>query len=302
LNVLKVLHGSIPLWPESLHRRGWIGISAGLCLLWAPLARGHQEIEVLVADLDRRIREEPSDAALHLRRGELRRLHREWTLALEDYQRARDLDPRLAVVDLCLGKVLLELGLWTPALVLLDRYIAERPLEAEGLASRALARRRLGDLAGSADDLAQAIDFYPANLLPPPELYLENARALAAQGGGRVDEALRVLDEGLARLGRTVTLALSAVELELERKRYSQALARLDEAARSSPRKEVWLLRRGRILEEAGKAEEAREAYREALGVGRASPAFRRNTPAAHRLEAEARASLERLSMKSRNF
>jgi predicted Zn-dependent protease len=275
-----------------------LAIFSVLCLLPAPPLSGHQEIEVLIADLDRRIQEEPEDPALYLRRGELRRLHCEWTLALNDYQRARDLDQELAVVDLCLGKILSEGGLWTPALLVLDRYLAERPFEAEGLATRARARWRLGDLDGAAQDFARAIEVYPAKRLPPPELYLETARALAAQGGARVDEALRVLDEGLARLGRPVTLALSALQLELDRKRYPQALARLDEAAQGSPRKELWLLRRGRILEDAGRAEEAHADYREALAAVEKSPAFRRNNRTTQRLEEEARDALERLSRK----
>jgi len=265
-------------------------------LFVASLCLAHQEIEVLIADLDRRIVEEPSDPSLYLRRGELRRLHCEWTLALADYQRARDLDPGLAVVDLCLGKILLSVRLWTPALLVLDRYLAVRPLEPEGLAERARARWRLGDADGAAQDLVRALAVYPEQRLPPPELYLEAARALAA--GGRDDEALRVLDEGLGRLGRPVTLALSAVQLELDLKRYPQALARLEEAARSSPRKELWLLRRGRILEDAGRTEEALGAYRDALAAAGNSPAFRRKNPAAQRLAEEAREAIGRLSKK----
>lgn len=280
------------------HHWGWIAFLCAICFLAAPPLRGHPEIEVLIAEIDRRIQEEPSDPALYLRRGELRRLHREWIPALNDYQHARDLDPDLAVVDLCLAKILLEEGLWTPAILVLDRYLAERPREAEGLATRARARWRLGDLDGAALDLARAIEVYPASRFPPPELYLECAQAWAAWG--RPDQALQVLDEGLARLGSPITLVLSALQVELDRRRYPQALARIDEAARTSPRKEIWLLRRGRVLEEAGRAEEAVTAYREALAAVERSPAFRRQNRATQRLEAEARESLERLSTKGR--
>jgi len=276
------------------HHWGWIAISGAICLVAARPLRGHADIEVLIADLDRRIAEAPSDPALYLRRGELRRLHCEWTLALNDYQRARDFDPELAVVDLCLGKILAEAGLWSPALLVLDRYLAERPLEAEGFAARARVRWKLGDPDGAARDFARAIAVYPASRLPPPELYLDGARSLAA--AGRPDAALRILDEGLARLGSPITLVLSALQLELDGKRYPQALARLDEAAKGSARKEHWLLRRGRILEDAGRAEEAREAYREVLAAVEKSTAFRRQNRATQRLEAEARESLERLS------
>ena len=276
------------------HPLGPIALTLALFLADPPPAGAHQEIEVLIADLDRRIVEEPSDPALYLRRGELRRLHCEWTLALKDYQRAREIDRGLAVVDLCLAKILLEERLWTPALLVLDRYLAERPVDAEGLASRARARFRLGDPEGAAQDLVRAIEVYPEKRLPPPELYLEAARALAA--AGRPDEALRVLDDGLARLGNPIALALSALQLELDRKRYPQALARLEEAARGSPRNRVWLLRRGRILEEAGRTGEALAAYREALAEAQKSRSSRRNNRATQRLEEEAREAIGRLS------
>src|SRR2546429_3401664 len=43
-------------------------------------------------------------------------------------------------------------------------------------------------------------------------------RALAAEGGDHLDEALRGLDEGIKRLGPIVTLELYAIDLELDRK------------------------------------------------------------------------------------
>jgi len=93
-----------------------------------------------------------------------------------------------------------------------------------------------------------------------------------------------------------VTLALSALELELELKRYPQALARVDEAARGSARKELWLLRRGRILEAVGQTEEALATYREALAAAEGSQALRRQNRAAQRLGNEAREAIARLS------
>jgi len=52
-------------------------------------------------------------------------------------------------------------------------------------------------------------------------------RALAAEGGDHLDEALRGLDEGIKRLGPIVTLELYAIDLELAHKRYDSALESL---------------------------------------------------------------------------
>src|SRR2546429_3108060 len=52
-------------------------------------------------------------------------------------------------------------------------------------------------------------------------------RALAAEGGDHLDEALRGLDEGIKRLGPIVTLEFYAIDLELAHKRYDSALESL---------------------------------------------------------------------------
>ena len=52
-------------------------------------------------------------------------------------------------------------------------------------------------------------------------------RALAAESGDHLDEALRGLDEGIKRLGPIVTLELYAIDLELAHKRYDSALESL---------------------------------------------------------------------------
>ena len=148
-------------------------------------------------------------------------------------------------------------------------------------------------------ELDERVEASSARIAEAPNqaaLYLERAKALAAAGDSRIDEALGGLDEGIERLGPIVTLALYAVELELRKNRYDAALKRLDAVMSQSARKERWLLRRGEILEEAGRIDEAREAYTRALEAIETISAHRRSTRAVEEIELKVRTSLVRLA------
>jgi len=237
----------------------------------------------------------PRDATLALRRGELRRMSGDFAAARADYDRARRVDPDLAAVDLCLGTMLVQEGRPKEALRALDRFLAREPDHAGALAARGRARLALGDPAAAARDFTRAIDRAPERYPPSPDLYLDRARAIASLGEARVPEAIRGLDDGIARLGHPVALELYAIDLEVRRRRTGAALARLDHIAQRSPRKEAWLARRGAILVRAERKAEAREAYEGARDAIGALPPSRRSTRATARLETEIAAALARL-------
>ena len=89
--------------------------------------------------------------------------------------------------------------------------------------------------------------------------------------------------------GIYTTVPLAVNSSELSRGRYERALERLERIAAQSPRKEPWLIRRGEILEQAGRTDEARAAYAGALEAIESLPSTRRWNRAAQRLEATAR-------------
>lgn len=276
-------------------RRSALGlIVLAACLCGCTPVWGHPGIDEQIADLTARIEKEPANATLFLRRGELHRIHRDWKDAKTDYERARKLDPDMAEVDLCLGSMMLEADKPAEAKSVLDRYLAKRPDNVRGLVARARALVRLGRHLPASEDFARAITNSEGGR-PLPDYYLEHARALAAAGDAHVDEAIRVLDRGLEQLRQPVTLQLYAIDLELGKKRYDAALARLDQIASRSPRKETWLIRRGEILELADRREEAEQAYRQALSAIDSLPAGRRGNRAVQALDEQARAALERL-------
>lgn len=258
----------------------------------APPAGAHGDLHEQIQAVTARIAQTPASAPLHFKRAELERAHRQWDAALADYARGAVLDPDLAAVDLGRGLLFLETDAPGAAREALDLFLARHPAHAEARAARARAFARLGDWRAAADDLTAAIAASPR---PRPEYFIERARALAAAGEARIGEAIRGLDEGIARLGPLVTLQLLAIDLELRRQAHNAALARVDRLAAASPRKETWLLRRGEILERAGRLPEARLAYAAALESIGTLPDSRRRARAAQELEEQARAGLQRL-------
>jgi predicted RNA polymerase sigma factor len=97
-------------------------------------------------------------------------------------------------------------------------------------------------------------------------------------------------------MGPLVTLQLTAIDLELRRKNHDAALARIDVVMQRSPRKESWLARKGEILLQAGRTEEAKKSYEAALAALNTLPPGRRNVPAVKDLERRIRLEIDHLS------
>ena len=287
------------LSPVALKRLAVAGLLVVLPATFRP-ALAHPAPDRQIAEVNRLIVARPRDATLFLKRGEIRRGLSDWKAAAADYRRARELDANLDAVDLCLGRMLVEAGRPQEAIPALDRFLAKHPDHSMALASRARALARLGRSVQAADDFSRAIAQHQSPGHADPDLYLERARALAEGREPRLDEALRGLDEGMAALGPLVSLGIYAVDLEVRQRRYDAALMRIDRLAALSPRKESYLVRRGAILEAAGRPAEARQAYAQALEAAATLPPGRRKVPAIEDLASRARAGVERTSGGSR--
>ena len=252
-----------------------------VCLLLPRPGVAHPSAGTRLDALNRRIAAEPGRADLLLQRGELYRERRSWAPAEEDFAAARRLDPDLAAVDLCLARLRLATGRPADASRLLDGYLAAVPDDAGALALRAGMRDESGEHLAAAADYGRAIAAWrTAGADPPPHLYLGRAAALVAAGESFFPEALQGLDQGLDRIGRPVTLELEALALELRLGWFDQALARVDRRLAGARRPGPWLLRRGLVLESAGRYAEALEAFGGARADFAAGPAGRRDAPA----------------------
>lgn len=253
----------------------------------------HEDLLDQIARLTRQIEQQPDRAALYFRRGELHRIHEDWPAARQDLERARTLDPELTAADLAIGRVHNGAGEFRRAREALDRFLSRRPDHAEGLIERARARAKLGEAAGAVEDYTKAI----ARMEEPwAENYIERSEALRSDG--RIDEAIRGLEEGLRKIGPAVPILLALLDLELEAGRIPAALGRVDALAARSDRKDLWLVRRGEILARAGRTREAEQAYAGALSSIEALPAARRRTKFTRELELRAKAGLEAIHEK----
>jgi len=252
--------------------------------LWA-----HGDLHEQIRQVTEELARDPKNAELYFKRGELHRAHQEWDEAQADYDRAISLDPGLFPVDFARGRMFLEAGWPSSARVSLDRFLRRQTNHVEGLTARARALVKLQLRLDAVRDYTTAIKYAPTGR---PELYIERAQALAGEGQAHFAEALRGLDEGMQKMGSLVTLQLHAIDLELKRKNVDAALERLDKIAAQSPRKEMWLARRGEILQQAGRKEEADKAYRGALDAMATLPPARRNVPAMVELEKRIQAAL----------
>ncbi|HZI64998.1 MAG TPA: tetratricopeptide repeat protein [Thermoanaerobaculia bacterium] len=261
----------------------------------APPASAHGDLHDQIREVTRQIARRPDDARLYLKRGELQRFHGETEAALADYDRAARLDPSLAEVDLGRGKSLLEAGRPAQARAALGRFLERRPDHADARLSlaRVLVRLRLPVEADA--QYAQAIRLSGR---PKPDLCFERATALA--WAGRLDSAVRVIDEGVAILGPLAALEDLGVSLDRRRGNYDGALARLDRIAAGKTRRETWLARRGEILAEAGRRAQARETLLAAKDSIDRLPESLRRTRAMVRLERDVKSTLDRLEAEIR--
>jgi len=250
-------------------------------------ALAHPSIDEQLPVLEQRSAGDPCDAHASLKRGDLYRAAREWTRAQQAYADAARCDPHLDDVDFARGLLSLEMGASTDARRFLDRFLAKHPGTAAALLARARVGMRAGQPAAAAADFSAAVALLRT---PQPDYYVEWAHALLASA--HPDEALRCLDQGIARLGMVPAMEALALDTEVGTGHFDAALQRLDGLP---PPHEVWLLRRGEILEQAGRRDEARAAFAATLDVLASRPLPRRHVAAARELEQRARAALARL-------
>jgi hypothetical protein len=266
-------------------------IAGALALSLLPaVATAHGSLREQIDAVTKEIAAHPGDATLYVKRGELHRFDGQLSAALADYIEASRIDPSLPEAVLGRGRALLDAGRAARARDPLVRFLKARPDHAEGRLALARCLAKLGRQTESASEYTRAISRFTP---PGPDLYVERARVLAA--GGHPAEAIRGLDEGIARLGQLVALQDVAIELEVKRKNWSGALGRIDRITPSSGRQETWLARRGEILAAAGRPREARESFEAAKRSIESLPPRLRQTRAMSRLEEKVRDSLAAL-------
>lgn len=247
-------------------------------------ALAHGDLHEAIDAVSQVIAESPGDAALYLRRAELRRMHEDWPAAEADYAQARKLQPDMEVVTFGLAQMRLAQGREKDARKLLDDFLVKRPEHPGARALRAGLLEKRADWKKADADLAAAV-------ASSPEPHYAAARAELLERHGQPDAAARCLDQASRAHGRVPVLEQQALEIEERAGLTDAAARRLDDFIAREPRPDIWLARKARLLEKAGRAEEARDAWRRAGAAFEKVPADKRASKVNRKLAAEIEAA-----------
>ena len=183
--------------------------ACGMALQPAPAsAHGdlHAQIVEVTAALAVELRK-PVDgherANLYLARGELYRQHRKWKKAAADYDAAKRYEPDFDAVDLARGKMLLESGRLSQARRVLNAYLAAHVDHPEALLLSAEVLVKQGRPLAGVALFDRAIARHPQ---PEPDHFIARTEILERLGPQHRARAIAGLEEGMARLGRIVSL------------------------------------------------------------------------------------------------
>ncbi len=251
----------------------------------------------------------PGEAFLYCKLGEFENEQQHWAEAGRAFSQAEALDPTWTDTYFYKGIYGLESGDMAVAAAATQRFfglpdIAQRraerieaitavftdPLVKEILGesrpnleqAKAAEARALSALGRGAE--ADRIFSELAQQYPSADYVLGRARGLEA--AGRPEEALRVLNSGLAVLGSLPVLEDEALKLEEACKHYSSALGRLERLCRSPLLRPQRLEAQARILKESGRLEEAKAKARLAAKELALQPPRQRLAPASQDLQA----------------
>ncbi|GEM_PF-314200 len=286
--------------PKLPHSRGqnWlggvIGGILGLIILSPAIGWAHGELLIRIDEVTQRIVAATNTperlAPLYVERGDLYREDENWEEAEADFNRAAALAPHWAAVDFFRGKLRAATDQLEAARALFDKVLARDANDGAARVERARVLVRLKEL-----PLAEADFQRGATLLaePEPEVFVEWAQVLITEG--RTNDALRALDMGIQKLGVLPPLQTLALDLEVGRRNYPQALKRLETLHARAMRKEGWQARRGDILRAMGRDAEAKTSYAAALVTIKALPPRIQQGPAMTDLRARVQAALAEL-------
>ena len=244
-------------------------------MLIAAIARGHGDRHEHLTRLDAKIEANPDSVADLLERAAAHRRLGHFDASFADLDRVAVLSPDNHQVHFLRGLTYLGGGEFDEAEAALRRYLTSVPESASGHLALAETMTAQGRHLAAAREYTLAIAAQPT---PIPDHYLARARAYRA--AGEPHHAVEALDEGMAVMGPLITLQRLAIEIEHAHGNHAGAIARIDRVLAKVPRKETWLVNKGRILASAGQQAEALDTFRLARAALESLPARIRSSPA----------------------
>lgn len=285
------MYGHVRVCKIASHHKSARGamISCALLLLVAINAGAHGDLDIRIRMATDEIAKDTNNPSLYLHRAELHREHKDWPAASNDYDSVARLDPTAKNVDFYRGRMLADAGDFASAKERFDRYLSNQPKDGLGFVERGRVFVKLGARTNAIADYSAGLKLLNE---PQPEFFIELAQVFCEDK--QDEEALRVLDEGVRRLGPVVTLQVLGIDIELKQKKYDAALARLDTIIAQAARKENWYAQRGDIELLAGRPAEAQQAYEDCLTAITRLPVRLQTLPPIMNLKARVKASIEK--------
>lgn len=189
----------------------------------------HGDLHDRILALSAQLTTNQTEPELWLRRADLNRQHGDFAAASNDLAQAAALRPGWPPVALQRARIAFDMSDFSGCIRAATECIQAKPFRDEALMLRArslVGLKQFADAVADYNTLLAGTNFSYSL----PDLYLERARAQAALQ--RWADAVRGLDEGIARLGLTPALALPAIDYERQRGAFAAALQRLE---RSQP-------------------------------------------------------------------
>ena len=232
--------------------------AATLVLALLPLwsAHGHGGYDEEIQRAGEQISADPGNGTLWLHRGYLEFLHGAWQQSLIDRDQADRLAPGKLFTDYVRGQALAAGGKIEAGVAVLDDFIKAHGEYGAAYAARARLLLKLNRQQEATADFHAALE-RTAN--PEPDLYQETAETFAAQG--HPEEAVKVLQSGIAKFGEIPQLVLKALDYELVTRQFDAALSRIAVMQKTAPRPEPWMAKRASVLAQAGRLAESRAAW-----------------------------------------
>jgi len=272
------------------------GVLLLLVLPALPL-RAEDDVLETIESINLKIQANPTNGRLFVQRSKLYSLQKNFDQALADLDQANRLMP-LPEIEREKAQVYFNAGWYETGIDHVNHYLAGFSEDPEGYLLRARLNAKLDHRADAGADYDLAIQRFKQQ---PLDLYIEQAQVRTTEDGAYLTDALRMLQSGIQRAGPIITLQSAALEIELRQQNYDAALARVDDIASHTPRKDLWLARRGDILAQAGRVDDARLAYQQALdAIGKLIPA-QREQAATKGLETQLKSLLEKSSNSGTN-
>lgn len=239
--------------------------------------QAHPDASENIQELDKQLVANPLNVSLHVAKASVLRGIEEFGEASKALDVAEKLDPTSPEVALGRAQLLLATGNERGARMMADAIVKAHPRFPNGWEFLASLQQKAGERDGAIDSLRKHLAF--AERFHADD-FTGCASLLESRGKpGDKEDAVRMLDEGIAKLGCMTGLHIMAANLETSLGRYNAALSHYDVlAARFRPRPE-WAVARAEILLQANRPKDAAAAYDAAVAMLDALPADRRVGP-----------------------